>query len=335
MPVRYGLIGFGSFGSHAAEAIRNVRGAKLTAISARSDATCKKAAAAFGVDTHSNYLDLLKRNDIDAVHIATPNHLHRKIAVAALNHGKHVLLEKPMANNVSGCNAIIRAAKANKKILHIGFELRFSALCKKIKDLIEKGNIGKPKMALIELWRGPYGSGSGVWRLDPDKVGNWLLEQPVHYVDLACWYMKGKPVSVYARANSTTKKAGRLTENMSFFINYANGDYVVINQTLAAHGSRLCIKVVGTKGTLEADWPQGKSIFKLEHFNGKKVADVPISPKAAEKNLLEAEFRAMTKAINTGAGTDLATGIEGKNSVAICVAAEKSARQNRAIKMEI
>lgn len=338
MPIKFGLIGFGNFGNQLATALGKVRGAELAAISAHTDISCKKAKQQFAVDTYIDYTELLKRDDIDVVHIATPNHLHRKMAVDALNYGKHVLLEKPMANTVKDCNAILKAAEANKRILRIGFELRFSAQCKKIKELIERGKIGTPKMGIIELWRGPYRSGRDGWRYDPARVGNWLLEQPVHLVDLACWYMRksGTPISVCARANSVSKTSSGLTENMSFFINYHDAGYVVVNQTLAAYNSKQSIKFVGTKGTLEAVWASeydaiNEQGFTLQHFNGKKVSTVAINQKAVEKDILQSEITQMVREINTNAKTDLATGIDGKISVAICLAADKSARLNKTV----
>ncbi len=341
MGIRFGLIGFGRWGNHHARTIVNTKGAELVAVSAKSEKSCRRAKERFGVDTYSEYRDMLQRKDIDIVDIVLPNYLHSQVAVDALNHGKHVLLEKPMALTVEECNVILKAVKKNKKILHIGFEMRISPLWKKLKEMIEKGNIGKPVYGLIELWRGPYRSGSNGWRYDAGKVGSWILEEPVHFLDLACWYMEraGNPVSIYARANSRSKDSKRLTENMSFFINFPGGSYVVVNQTLSAYEHHQTVKVVGTKGTLSAGWhgpvdEATQPVMQMEYYNGKKVRKIPIKRIAGELYEIEIEMKTMVDAVSGKVKTtSLATPEEGKRAVALCIAGEKSAELNKVIQI--
>ena len=181
MSMKFGLIGFGRWSNHHARAIVNTKGAELVAVSARSEESCKRARESFGVETYLDYKEMLKRKDIDVVDIVLPNYLHKQVAIEALNHGKHVLLEKPMAITVEECNAILKTVKKTRGILHIGFEMRISPVWKKVKEMIEKSSIGKPVYGIIELWRGPYWSGSNGWRYDAKRVGSWILEEPVHF----------------------------------------------------------------------------------------------------------------------------------------------------------
>jgi len=331
MNIKLGLIGFGRWGSHHARAIVNTGGAELVAISARTEDSCNRAKESFGVDTYLDYKDMLKRKDIDIVDIVLPNCLHKQVSVDALNHGKHVLLEKPMAITVEECNDILRAVRKNKKILHIGFEMRISPVWKKVKEIIEKGSIGEPVYGIMELWRGPYRSGSNGWRYDAKRVGSWILEEPVHFLDLACWYMEkvGEPISLYARANSKSKNHKGLTENMSFLINFPKGAYVVVNQTLSAYEHHQSVKVIGTKGALSARWDgpvdeAANPTFQLEYYNGKKVRKVPIRKMAGELYEIEMEIEAMVKAVKKGTTTCLATPQEGKRAVLLCVWPEKN-----------
>ena len=84
-------------------------------------------------------------------------------------------------------------------VLAIGHELRLSSLWGKVKEMIVAGAVGEPLYVLIELWRRPYRFGSGGWRYDTRRVGNWALEEPIHFFDLARWYFarSGDPASVY------------------------------------------------------------------------------------------------------------------------------------------
>ncbi len=336
MDLGFGLIGFGRWGKHHAKAISQTKGAKLVAICAKSEESCMKAKKEFKVDTYQDYKELLKRKDIDIVDIVLPNYLHKQVAIDSLNHGKHVLLEKPMAMSVRECDAILRAVKKNNRILHIGFEMRVSPLWSKIKEIIDNGGIGRPIYVIVELWRGPYRPGSDGWRYDKDRVGSWILEEPVHFLDLVCWYMEeiGDPISVYARANSRGK--GDLTENMSFLINFPGGAYAVVNQTLAAYEHHQSVKIVGLKGALYGRWDgpvdeAANPTFQLEYYNGKVVRKVPIKEMAGEAYEIKMEIEAMVNAVKRGKSTYLATGEDGRRAVALCVAGDRSNRLNKII----
>ena len=141
MATGFGLIGYGAWGECHARAIRRTEGCELRAVVARSEDTRKKAAGT-GVAVHANILDLVKRSDVDAVDIVLPNHLHETAALAAIQHGKHVLLEKPMSTSIESCDRILEAAhKAGVRLL-IGHEMRFSPLYATIRHLIDSGRLG-------------------------------------------------------------------------------------------------------------------------------------------------------------------------------------------------
>ena len=96
--VRYGLVGYGLFGTHHAAAIDAAPSAELAAIAVKSEASRAAAREAHpGVEIYGDYRELLDRDDIDIIDITVPNVLHHEVAAAALDAGKHVLLEKPMA----------------------------------------------------------------------------------------------------------------------------------------------------------------------------------------------------------------------------------------------
>ena len=138
---------------------------------------------------YADYRELLARADIEVVDIVVPSYLHHEIASAALAAGKHLLLEKPMALSLRECDDLIALARKHNRIFAVGHELRLSSLWGKAKELIASGFIGEPKYALIELSRRPYRLGSENWRYDISRVGSWILEEPIHFFDLARWYL--------------------------------------------------------------------------------------------------------------------------------------------------
>src|SRR5689334_3086354 len=202
-PLRFGLIGFGARGRFHAGGIAKTAGAELKAIAVRSDASRAAAKDTFpNARVYADYRELLARPDIDVVDIVVPSYLHHEIASATLAAGKHLLLEKPMALSLEQCDDLIALAKKNNRIFAVGHELRLSSLWGKVKELINAGFIGEPKYALVELSRRPYRLGSENWRYDISRVGSWILEEPIHFFDLARWYLSslGNPQKVYATA---------------------------------------------------------------------------------------------------------------------------------------
>jgi myo-inositol 2-dehydrogenase/D-chiro-inositol 1-dehydrogenase len=273
---------------------------------------------------------LLRREELDVVDIVLPSHLHHAAARAALEAGRHVLLEKPMALTVGHCDELIALARARGRLLAVGHELRLSSLWGKVKELIDAGAVGRPLYLLIELWRRPYRLGSDGWRYDAGRVGSWVLEEPIHFFDLARWYLAaaGEPVSVYARANSKQVGHPELQDNFSAVLNFPGGAYAVISQTLAAYEHHQVAKVAGTQGSLWAAWGGAMDrtphpTFSLRHHDGREVREVPVSRAAGELYELQDEMAMMVRAVREGAPV-AAGGEDGRWAVALCLAAQRS-----------
>lgn len=329
-PVRFGLVGFGLFGAHHARAIVAGDDTKLTAVAMRS-ATSRQAARKAHPDIAicGYYNELVARDDVDVVSVVAPNKLHYEIGKAALEAGKHVLLEKPMALDVGHCQELIELAQSKQLVLAVGHELRLSSLWGGAKRLIDDGAIGEPLHALIELSRFPYRKGSEGWRYDIDRVGSWILEEPIHFFDLARWYLsaRGEPVSVYARANSRDPENPKLLDNFSAIVNF-DGAYAVVSQTLAAFGHHQTAKITGTKGTIWAAWSAAdarsdKPTFSLTYGLGDDVNEMTFDKPTGELLELADEIAAIAKCVRDGSQPPC-TGNDGRWSTLLCLAAERS-----------
>jgi myo-inositol 2-dehydrogenase / D-chiro-inositol 1-dehydrogenase len=340
-PVRFGLIGFGAWGSHHARAIAGTSGAELIAVAARSEESRAAAHALYPRATaYANYRDLLRRDDIDVVDVVLPSDLHFEVGMAALEAGKHLLMEKPLALRTDQCRELCACARDRGRLLAVGFELRLSELWGKLKRLIAAGAVGEPLYALIELWRRPYRLGAQCWRYDIARVGNWVLEEPVHFFDLARWYFAdvGEPVSVYARANSRQPGRPELQDNFTAIVQFPRGAYAVIAQTLAAFEHHQTVKITGTRGALWAQWHGAldrdeRPSFSLKYFDGQQAADVPISQPAGELFELEREIAMIVRCVRDGTAP-AATAEDGAWAVALCEAAQESIRSERSANVE-
>lgn len=331
--VRFGLIGYGAWGSHHAQAIATTEGAQLVAVAARSEESRNAATQAHSdCDVHADLHELVARDDIDVVDIVLPSDLHTQAATAALEAGKHLLLEKPMAITLADCDRIIELARNKNLLLAVGHELRLSSLWHKVKEMVDAGEIGEPKYALIELFRNPYRQGSQSWRYDFERVGSWVLEEPIHFFDLARWYLSsvGDPVSVFARGSSLQEGHPELLDNFSATVRFPGDAYAVVTQTLGGFEHHQTVKLTGTKGAMWASWSGAKDrtrhpSFWLKHFDGEQVREIPIERITGEVFELEDQIAMMVAAVRNNAPL-AATGEDGRWSVAMCLKAEESIR---------
>jgi myo-inositol 2-dehydrogenase / D-chiro-inositol 1-dehydrogenase len=329
-PVRFGLIGYGAWGGHHARAIAATASAELAAVAARSEQSRARARADHpGARVFADYRDLLAIPDLDVVDVVLPTDLHYEVGRAVLESGRHLLLEKPMALELAHCDALIALARERGRVLAVGHELRLSSLWGKVKEMIA-GAVGTPLYVLIELWRRPYRPGSGGWRYDSARVGNWVLEEPIHFFDLARWYLAaaGDALTVYARANSRQEGHPELQDNFSAVLTFPGGAYAVVSQTLAAFEHHQVVKLTGTRGSLWASWGGAMDRdfhprHSLKYHDGSEAVDVPVAKPSGEVYELEDEMAMMVRAVRDGAPV-AATGADGRWSVALCLAAQRS-----------
>jgi myo-inositol 2-dehydrogenase/D-chiro-inositol 1-dehydrogenase len=341
--LRFGLAGYGAWGSHHGRAIREIAGCELRAVCARSEESRARARRETGADTVADYRELAANPELDVVDIVVPNSLHEAVAVAALQSGKHVLLEKPMATSIESCDRIMEAARRSGRLLLIGHEMRFSPLYTRMQEILRSGEIGAPRYMLVDLWRRPYRPGSDEWRMDPARVGNWTLEEPVHFFDVASWFMEssGPPRDVYARGASRIARGRARPEMVDHFtaiVGYADGAYAVISQTLAAVEHHFSVKVFASGGLLRAEWhaeldrsehpAYSLQVSRGDHLEGVEVAGTP-----GEFHELRVEIASLARAIREGTPLPISPS-EGRRAVALCLEAQRSLETGKAVSLD-
>ncbi|MDR1384522.1 MAG: Gfo/Idh/MocA family oxidoreductase [Planctomycetaceae bacterium] len=334
----YGIIGGGAWGQCYAKAIVTHAELELTAIAETNDDVSSTLRKNFpNVSVLSDYHDLLA-TDTEIIAVVVPNHLHYQIGSDVLRSGKHLLIEKPFALNTEECDDLIRLSAERKRTLVVGHQFRLSSLWGKIKEKIDAGFIGRPRYSLIELSRNPFRQGVDGWRYDPQRVGDWILEEPIHFLDLACWYFErfSSPVSVTAVSNATTSEQ-RLHENVGAQIEFSDGAFAVVAQTTGAFEHHQTVKVVGEEGTLWGNWSGAldrtrSPEFFLKAFDGHVVREVPIENTPGELFELEEQIVRMTKIIR-GESPIHCTGIEGRFAVRLSQAVQESSQQQKRVEL--
>ena len=330
--IRFGVMGYGAWGGCHARAIEAVEGAEVAAVAALSEASCERARSDFPDAIVVSQWSELVPADVDAFVVVLPSHLHFDAAYAVLDAGKHLLLEKPMCLTLEDCLTLVGTARAKRVQLALGHELRLSSLWGKMKALIDQGYVGDPLYALVELSRRPYRQGADGWRFDINRVGDWILEEPIHFFDFARWCFEGtaEANSVYAVANSRQDDHPELQDNFSATIHFDQGKYAIVTQTLAAFEHHQTAKVTGTAGALWASWSGAMDrtrhpTFSLRGSRGEEVEEFEIDRVPGEIFELEAQVAAMVRAIRTGSSVP-ATGLDGAWAVEMCLAASRSIR---------
>jgi predicted dehydrogenase len=186
--INVAIIGCGLIGQKRSHALGT---AKLVAC---SDSAGERAQALAGtapdVFAAEDYQAVLKRNDVDVVIIATTNNFLAPIACAALEAGKHVLVEKPAALNVMEIDSVLAAQKKSGRLVRVGFNHRYHPALQKARALYTEGVLGD-----LMFIRGRYGHGARIgyekeWRADPRiSGGGELIDQGVHLIDLSRWFL--------------------------------------------------------------------------------------------------------------------------------------------------
>ncbi len=192
--LRIGVIGAGGRGGLATHAHKPEEGVLLAAGADISEKTLAQFREKYGPDTFitTDYRRLLERPDIGAVFVTTPDFLHEEHAVAALEAGKDVYLEKPMAITVEGCDRILETAFRLKRKIFVGHNMRHMGFVKKMKSLIDEGRIGEVKAGWCRHFVS-YGCDAYFkdWHAERSKSTSLLLQKGAHDIDVLHWLCRG------------------------------------------------------------------------------------------------------------------------------------------------
>jgi predicted dehydrogenase len=181
--VRLGLIGMGLIGTPHANTLQRVEECDLVAV-ADVDEKHKGAAIKLGVKYYREYEEMIGKESLQGVIIATPNHLHVPMGIACAQQGLHLFIEKPIAPSLSEADRLIEVAKLNKVRILVGHQRRFNALVEKTREIVRGSELGKLVGVTITwaLLKPPqYFEGAFAWR--KNKGGGPILINLIHEID--------------------------------------------------------------------------------------------------------------------------------------------------------
>ena len=202
-PVGIAFIGSGGIAQNAHmpayKKLQDEGKAKIVAVCDVNEETAKAAAAKFDVPhVFTDYAQMLKMDEMDAVDVCTPNYLHKQPVMDAFAAGKHVMCEKPLAiNAIEGEEMVAAGHKAGKKF-QVALNIRFGAAPQAVKRFIDDGKIGEIYYARAHALRRRGVPGWGVFTQKDKQGGGPLIDIGVHILDLTLWLM-GYPEPVVDR----------------------------------------------------------------------------------------------------------------------------------------
>jgi myo-inositol 2-dehydrogenase / D-chiro-inositol 1-dehydrogenase len=334
--LRVGLVGAGRWASVHRDALA-LGGATLAAVATATEASAARVRSEWEVPATNDLASFLAL-PMEAVIIASPNALHADQALAALASGRHVLVEKPMATTLADARAVAdAAARAEGLVVAVGHEMRVFTLFERVKRLLGEGAIGTPLHLALSLWRRPYRAGAGGWKSDKALLGSSILEEPIHYLDLARWYL-GDPIGVTAWA---TSRSGRdsLWEQLDARLEFDGGAVALVTRSIAAYGHAVDLKLVGERGALHAWWRGSMDLdpdpdVGLVLHDGATTRNLDVDRRTGHAYDVWRQTAAFSRAIVTGTAPP-ADARDGLAAVELCLAVERALASGRREAVEL
>lgn len=241
-----GIVGAGRQGWRRARALESFPDDRLVAVADRDAAAAQRLAATYGADTHGDWSALVDRADVDAVLVCTPPDRHAEIAVAALDGGRHVLVEKPLARSAGEAELVVTAAQAafsRGVVCAVGFNYRHHPAIQQARRWVNEGAIGALLYARMRHGIAGRQGYAAEWRTSAATGGGELLDQGIHLLDLARWFL-GDFSEVRAMLTTSYWPISPLEDNAFVLLRTAAGQVV----------------------QLHASWTEWRNLFSLELF---------------------------------------------------------------------
>ncbi|HEX4209772.1 MAG TPA: Gfo/Idh/MocA family oxidoreductase [Candidatus Binataceae bacterium] len=274
--LRVGVVGCGLIGGRrAAEASRH-SGTVLRKVADANTARARELAAGLHAEAVSDWHQLVDDRSLDIVVVSTPNAYLAPIAIAALESGKHVLVEKPPGRNLEEAKLIAAAQRVSGKVLKVGFNHRYHPALARAYQLLESGTIGD-----IFNVRARYGHGGRPgyekeWRGNAELAGGGeLTDQGVHLADLVNW-MLGMPQRVFCLLQTAAWPIAPLEDNAFALLDFANGCVASFHTSWTQWKNLFSFEIFGTRGALCVEGLGGSyGTERLLHYRRKPDGGAP------------------------------------------------------------
>jgi UDP-N-acetyl-2-amino-2-deoxyglucuronate dehydrogenase len=356
--LRTAIVGCGKVGHFHARALANLENSEFVAVCSTSLDRAKAFGHQYGVRAFDSVEAMVEDAQVDAVCICTPHPQHASVAIAALKHGCHVLIEKPLASSLEDCDAILSCAEEHRRTVGVVCQRRFYPSAMRIRQAIDAGKIGRPVIGNVVMlgWRDRQYYESDPWRGSwAGEGGGVLVNQAPHQLDLLLWYM-GDIDEIYGVWKNVNHDYIEVEDTAAAIVKFKSGAIANIlvsnSQNPALYGK---VHVHGDNGASVGVQTDGGAMFIA---GVSTITEPPYNDiwtiKGEEGMLAEwknADAEHVTSADSlyfyhqqqiddflTAVGSDtkpLIDGVDGRKTVELFTAIYRSARQNAVIKFPL
>jgi UDP-N-acetyl-2-amino-2-deoxyglucuronate dehydrogenase len=325
--IRIGIIGTSNIARrlHAPD-IANTPGLTLCAACDSNPDTLAQFSDDMGITRRFlDYRDLLAGEDIDAVGVIAPHDLHEEICGQALQRGKHVLVEKPIARNVQEADRIIQAADQTDRVFMVGFNQRYTPIHQEVRRLLSAGALGHVRSARIDHHQDFRKPEASWWRSKEAVGGGCVIGSGIHRLDLLRWFL-GEPAEVFAyHLNDPDRLEAEVIVTASirfesgaianFFCNWA---VPCANGTTSRRFLGECVTLFGTTGTVHVNREEAYIID-----NDRRPVETAMQPMNADPKEHESMWAHFERCIRTGV-KPLTNGLDARNTLSFVEALNRS-----------
>jgi predicted dehydrogenase len=326
--VKTAIIGVGGGGAAHIRYMRNIEGCEVKKVFDIKDASLERVKRQYGTPGTTDLREILDDREITAVSVCVPDMFHAEYCVRALEAGKHVICEKPLADSWENCAKIINAVQATGMIFAVQHQMRFLKWSKLAKRLVDDGELGR--LYAIE---GDYvhdmttrASLYDDWRMKKETAQNIVTGGSSHMMDLMR-YLAGEVEEVFAYANHIAFPAYPVEDCAMILLRFRSG---VIGRHLVALGCKrpgeFPLVVMGTKGTLKSN-----KLF-LEDMRTADYMELPGYYYDHERACTDSIADFIDKVKN--GGKPLVDVFESSKAVKICLAAIESYRTGKPVRAD-
>ena len=312
--VNVGVIGVGAMGMNHARVYHNLEEANLIAVSDVSERTLKKVCRKYNTEGYTDIEELLKNPEIEVVSVCVPTTLHHNIVMKAIEYGKHVLVEKPIAFTLKEAEEMIAAAKEKGVLLGTGHVERFNPALQKAKELIDNDVIGD--IVSISAKRvGPY----------PPRIQDVgvTIDLAIHDLDVMYYLFDEEVLQVFGTMSSILDQCDH-EDHAEIMVCFENEGTGILEVNWLTPYKKREIEITGTDGIISVDYiEQSIDVF------GKFAQDIEI---IHEEPLKEELSSFLNCVVNNK--RPVISGEDGLNALKMVIAAKKSSEEHKPISFD-
>lgn len=327
-----------------AHQIKTFDDAQLIACWDDDTARGQQNAETFGIPFHTTVEELLAREDIDCVIVASETNKHADLCIEAMEAGKAVLLQKPMATTLEDCDRIIETQKRTGVWFSLAYQMRCDPQNIRMREIVSKGEIGKlgfvrRRHCIPVLFNKAFIEGPSKWHISAEANRGMFFDDAIHPIDWMIWTLGRKPVSVIAEIDNVLTNVAPDDTGIAIF-RFDDGLMVEITNSSVTWAGENTTEIYGDKGVLIQNHGDGPSCgIKPPHPIGVKLfqsekqelgwQDLGLPIPAGHGERIAGVARPFINALK--AGIPMCTAEEGRTSVELCLGAYQSAQTGQRV----